>query len=333
MFNVGDKVRVCSDLIPYKHYNGILFTQDMAAYKGTILTIKEIDINSIIQVRENDFCWGIDMFESNLREFYKSDLQDGMVVEYKDKTKRIVLNGTLTGFDGWISLDNYDDNLNIINGDEDLDIYKVYKHNKNNHKNTLRDYFEDECLTIIYDKNVDNKIMLAALNPKDEFKIGDEIFIVLEHTDNGTRVISKEFAYEEVKFGDNSNWKESSIRKKLHDEYFNKIASIVGDINILPIHRDLTSLDGLDDYGVCTDLVSLLTADEYAKYHKILGLKINYPDWWWLITPASTPSNNYASGVCCVSSSGRIYWDECSFIYSVRPFLNLKSSTIVTQNF
>ena len=176
-------------------------------------------------------------------------------------------------------------------------------------------------------------VKLSYLNPKDEFKIGDEVFIVLEQTENGTKVIAKEFAYCDVKFGDNSDWKASPIRKTLNNEYFKKIAAIIGEKNILTMDRDLTSLDGLDDYGTCTDKVSLLTSAEYAKYHKILGLKSNYPDWWWLITPASTPSNNYARGVCCVYSNGILDWNDCDCSSGVRPFLNLESSTIVTQNF
>ena len=177
-----------------------------------------------------------------------------------------------------------------------------------------------------------NKVELSTLKPGDEFKLGDEVFIVMEHTDKGTRVISKEFAYEEVKFGDNSNWNTSPIRRMLNNEYFKKIAAIIGENNIISMDRDLTSLDGLDDYGTCTDKVSLLTAAEYAKYHKILGLKSNYPDWWWLITPASTPSNNYARGVCCVDSGGVLRWVGCGFTRGVRPFLNLESSISVLLN-
>ena len=139
-----------------------------------------------------------------------------------------------------------------------------------------------------------NNVQLSTLKTGSKFKLGDEVFIVLEQTDNGTRVIAKEFAYCDVKFGDNSDWKVSPIRKTLNNEYFKKIAAIVGEKNILTMDRDLTSLDGLDDYGTCTDKVSLLTSAEYAKYHKILGLKPNYPNSWWLITPASTPSNDYS---------------------------------------
>lgn len=177
-----------------------------------------------------------------------------------------------------------------------------------------------------------NKVELSTLKPKDEFKLGDEVFIVLEQTDNGTKVISKEFAYNNMKFGDNSDWKMSPIRKILNNEYFKKIAAIIGEKNILSMDRDLTSLDGLDDYGACTDKVSLLTAVEYAKYHKILGLKSNYTDWRWLITPMSTPSNDYARGACFVYSNGVLGWDACCCTGSVRPFLNLESSISVLLN-
>lgn len=177
-----------------------------------------------------------------------------------------------------------------------------------------------------------NKIELSTLKSGDEFKLGDEVFIVLEQADNGTRVISKEFAYEEVKFGDNSNWDTSPIRKILNNEYFKKIAAIIGENNIISMDRDLTSLDGLDDYGTCTDKVSLLTATEYVKYHKILGLKSNYPDWWWLITPVSTPSNDCFRGVCYVSFNGILGWVGCGCTCGVRPFLNLEPSISVLLN-
>ena len=177
-----------------------------------------------------------------------------------------------------------------------------------------------------------DKVQLSTLKPKDEFKIGDEVFIVLEQSDNGTKVILKEFAYNNRVFGDCADWKKSPIRTLLNSDYYNKIAKLIGASNIISMERDLTSLDGLDDYGTCNDKISLLSASEYAKYHKILGLKSNYPDWWWTITPASTPSNNYFRSVCYVYSKGVLAWNDCGCCSGVRPFLNLEPSILVSLN-
>ena len=174
-------------------------------------------------------------------------------------------------------------------------------------------------------------VKLSSLSPKDEFVIGDQVFIVLEQTSNGTRVISKEFVYRKTEFGDNSYWKLSPIRTKLNNEYFRKVADIIGQENILTMNRDLTSLDGLDDYGTCIDKISLLTAAEYAKYHKILGLNSSYPDWWYLITPYSTPSNEDSSEICFVGCGGSVDYGDCDFTCGVRPVLNLNSSILVRR--
>ena len=186
--------------------------------------------------------------------------------------------------------------------------------------------FDAEKLAGLMDEG---KVELSTLNPGEKFMIGNERFIVLEHTFDGVRVITENFAYSEMVFGENSDWKESDIRRVLHDEYLQKIAYFVGEDNIIPMIRDLTSMDGLDDYNSCTDKISMLTAAEYAKYHKILGLKSNYPDWWWTITAASTPSNGYPRYVCCVYSSGVLCWGGSGCTGGVRPFLTLASSVLV----
>lgn len=175
-------------------------------------------------------------------------------------------------------------------------------------------------------------VKLSSLSPKDEFVIGDQVFIVLEQTSNGTRVITKEFAYHDVQFGTCNDWKKSDLRMDiLGDEYYKKICDIVGRNNILPMVRDLTSLDGLDDYGDCIDVISLLTAAEYARYHKILGLNSSYMDWWHLVTPYSAPSNGDSYGICCVGCGGSVVAGNCDFTDGIRPVLNLNSSLFVRR--
>jgi len=177
----------------------------------------------------------------------------------------------------------------------------------------------------------DDKKKLGDISCGAVVKIGDIEYIVLDHLDNGgTAVITKEFAYNDMKFGDSADWRSSIIRAKLNNEFYNALAEIVGVNNIIPMTRDLTSLDGLRDYGECEDMVSLLTMDEYRKYHEILGLMSNYLDWWWTITPFSTPSNNYSRGVCYVISDGTLNWCDCGYGSAVRPFCILDSSVLVS---
>lgn len=178
-----------------------------------------------------------------------------------------------------------------------------------------------------------NKVRLSTLSPRDEFMIGDETFIILEQSDKGAKVISKEYAHggKAFVFGNCTDWKESYIRTLLNDDYYDEIAKLVGASNIISMERDLTSLDGLNDYGTCTDKVSLLTAAEYAKYHKILGLKPDYPEPWWIITSDSTPSNELPLDVCIVNNYGSFSMHNCHCSFPIRPILNLRPSILVSS--
>lgn len=61
------------------------------------------------------------------KKFTKSDLKDGMVVEYNDNyfRKRLVIGGFLTGEDGYADLGDYNENLKSVVSD--LEIVRVYK--------------------------------------------------------------------------------------------------------------------------------------------------------------------------------------------------------------
>lgn len=172
---------------------------------------------------------------------------------------------------------------------------------------------------------------LYDLAPGEEFLIGEEVYMVLEHRGGGvSRVIRKELLRDAREFGSNADWRESQIRGYLNGEYYERVSSFIGRENIIEFSRDLTSLDGLDDYGSCIDKISLLTAFEYAKFHSIFGARSRYRDWWWTITPFSTPSNDYARYVCCVRSGGALGWYDCDYCNGVRPFLSLNSSLLVS---
>lgn len=151
--------------------------------------------------------------------------------------------------------------------------------------------------------------------------IAGKEFIILDILENGVLCLSKDFAYHDTIFDNNSNnYANSEIRKTLNTEYFKKISDAVGEENIIKTEIDLTSDDGLDDYGKVTDKVGLLTADMYRKYNRIIE---NYPvnDWWWLSTPHSTEHRGWKYTVRCVDDDGTLRNDTCRDDNGVRPFL------------
>ena len=185
---------------------------------------------------------------------------------------------------------------------------------------------KDENTQIIIDL-VSNMVELSTLLPGDIFKSNGVKYIVLEHFKNGTTGVIRKELLDNIKFdADNNNWKTSSIRKKLNEEYIKELA--FGEDNIIEHTVDLMSLDGLDDYGTSKDKVSLLTIDQYRKYRKIL--KENKNRCWWLSTPHSTPTGYGSDDVQYVDSGGDVCYGWCSYVRGVRPFFILKSDIFVS---
>ena len=169
---------------------------------------------------------------------------------------------------------------------------------------------------------------LSSLKPGEVFKKNGTEYIVCEHFEGGgTAVIRKECLEDNMRFGDTNNWSKSGLRKFLNNEYLKNISDDFGQGNILEHEVDLLSLDGYDDYGRTTDKVSVLTIDQYRKYHKFIG---NVDRWNWLATPDSTPSGTDASRVRIVDGSGGVLWCYSDGCGGVRPFFLLKSSISVS---
>ena len=149
-------------------------------------------------------------------------------------------------------------------------------------------------------------------------------FIVLEHKEDGITVVCfKGFVKESVEFGDNNCYEGSNV-----DEICCELAKKITDT--VEFELDLTSDDGLDDYGTVSRAVALMTVDMYRKYVRILD-KHKISKWWWLATPWSTRTHNNTDFVKCVSPSGYLGCNGCSIINGgVRPFCILKSNIFVS---
>lgn len=156
--------------------------------------------------------------------------------------------------------------------------------------------------------------------------VADNEFIVLDKLENGYLCLSKDFVYANTIFDNNTNnYANSDIREKLNTEYLKKITDVIGEENVIETEIDLTSDDGLDDYGKVTDKVGLLTADMYRKYSRIIE-KYPVDDWWWLSTPWSTPHRGYHFAVRCVRDNGTLISLSCDNNNGVRTFLIFSTS-------
>jgi hypothetical protein len=149
-------------------------------------------------------------------------------------------------------------------------------------------------------------------------------WMILDKTEKGYFSVLNGFDGKERAFDSYSNnWISSKLREELNTKFLKKIEDELGEDAVIGFDRDLLSLDGQTEYGHCEDKISLLTVDEYRKYRKLLP---NMPKWWWLITPWSTPVNDYNSTLAVVSPSGGIDGYYYGGGLGVRPVCIFSSS-------
>ena len=168
----------------------------------------------------------------------------------------------------------------------------------------------------------------ADFKAGDTVKIGDFEMVVLEQHGTETSLILKNLYAEESEFGENNNYDDSYVDKKCQ-EFAKALADIVGEDNLVLHEVDLTSDDGLKDYGTVERRASLITADMYRKYVDILD-KFKLDRCWWLATPWSTKRHDNDTWAKCVAPSGRVSFDIYYNDIGVRPFCILKSNIFVS---
>ncbi len=171
---------------------------------------------------------------------------------------------------------------------------------------------------------------LADIAVADTFQIGQHEFVVLEHFDDTTAVIRKDLLAERTAFGENNNYAGSRV-EEICNRFGAEIEAVIGKDSLVEHVVDLTSDDGLKDYGFVRRKASLLTAELYRRYVEVLDE--HKPDkWWWLATPYSTPAHEDDCWVKCVAPSGYFYNFNCNgdFI-GVRPCCILKSNIFVSK--
>ena len=166
-----------------------------------------------------------------------------------------------------------------------------------------------------------------SLEIGDTFELAGLTWKMLDRTDKGIVCLAERIK-DSFDFGTNNDWKESSIRKYLNKEFYEKLVDEIGEDHVVTFERVLTSLDGQKEYGSCEDKVSIISLDEYRKYRELIP---NEKYWWWTLTPDSTKCNNDTSWVCIVSPGGNIRNGFYCNSRGVRPFCILKSNIFVSK--
>lgn len=169
------------------------------------------------------------------------------------------------------------------------------------------------------------KIKIA---PSSVINFGGLDCIVLDVEKDKVLVLAKE-SIGNMPFDENNsnNFPNGTLCKFLNGDFIKKLKKNGADVSaIIPTTIDLTSDDGLKDYGETTQKVFLLTCDMYRKYRYIIP---NLDGWWWLATAYSTESNGYANNARIVYSDGSLDLDNAySGYFGVRPAFYLKSSIL-----
>ena len=138
-------------------------------------------------------------------------------------------------------------------------------------------------------------------------------FVALGEEQGGVLAVVAKRLESKIPFDENNrnDWRGSTLQEYLNGEYlenFNK-----GDL--LPFVSDLTSDDGMTDYGTSEDYIALLSDNLYRKYRKLIP---KYDTWVWTITPWSCLPGN-ADHERTVNTSGALYHSFASNATGVAP--------------
>lgn len=175
-------------------------------------------------------------------------------------------------------------------------------------------------------------LRLSEVPEGETFSVGGREYIVLLQSGGETVALLKDIYKSEVRFGESDNCYDGSYADAECCKFLEEICESVGSENIHEFELDLTSDDGLKDYGVIKRSAALLTTEMYRRFVDILD-KYMPEEYWWLATPHSTSRHGNDSWVKCVSPSGGISYDYYGSYYfdcGVRPFCIFDSSIFVS---
>lgn len=114
----------------------------------------------------------------------------------------------------------------------------------------------------------------------DHFTYKDMEWVCLDIIDGNylaiTRKIWKTLPFD---VGRQNNWKESTLRRVLNDEFLDKL----NKEHLVMQTSDLIADNGDKSYGTCEDYITILSCDQYRRYRDIIPQCSD--KWVWSLTP------------------------------------------------
>lgn len=178
-------------------------------------------------------------------------------------------------------------------------------------------------------------IELCKVRPGETFTLDGVDFVKLDEDIGQAFVLTRDVALKNVPFEDDdadredhNNFCGSWIEQAMATWFSDKHAPIFD----AAVERDidLTTMDGMTDYGHPGVSFRLLTIDEYRKYRRFIPLA---SEPWWTATGWTTKSSPYsnADSAYYVNTDGTLYnRDVYNAYFAARPALYLKSSILVS---
>lgn len=174
------------------------------------------------------------------------------------------------------------------------------------------------------------RVRLSELNPGDIFQTtGKRKYKVLEQCGDTTKIISLDLVKENVKFGDNTDYNKSNVKKMCDTEILKDFEEEFGAENIEEHTVDIITVDG-QKIGVVKCKVRPLTFDEARKYTELTP-NDELDDSYWTCSAWSTVERGWKYALAVVSPSGIILCISYNDCHGVRPVCILKSNLFVSK--
>lgn len=187
-----------------------------------------------------------------------------------------------------------------------------------------------ELVELLEKQEETDKVQLSSLNPGDVFQTtGKRKYKVLEQYGDTTKIISLDLVKKNVKFGNNTDYNKSNVKKLCDTEILKDFEEEFGAENIKEHTADIITADG-QKIGSVECKIRPITFDEAREYTDITPNK-DLGDWYWTLSPWSTEERGWGSSLAVVSPSGIINYGYCSIEVGVRPVCILKSNIFVSK--